>query len=196
MTIEILHSFYQRMMPLFTPQAERFLDAVQPARLQDLSFRYTFSVPAMIKISHIIEDAAIYTRRAADLHASFQYLSRIKPQLARYQQVAVNAHGLWLYYDNDTDDSELHKFLQSPYVTGIETTGTPLVNYWFVVAYGGGVHMTLLAQEIRSLQGDERYYEGFYTFQADTAFQILSILHQIYPTTVSQPLPPDMESRR
>lgn len=78
-------------------------------------------------------------------------------------------------------------------VTTVDTGGTPLVNYWFVVAYGGGVCMSLLAQEIPALSGEsgERYYEGFYTFRADTAYQILSILNGIYPDQVPAPQPPE-----
>lgn len=192
----ILQTFYNRMMPLFTPQAERILDSVQPTALQDLAFRYTFSVDAMTKISHIIEDAVIHTPRTAVLHASFQYLSRIAPQQARYQQVAQAAEGLWLYYALDTNPAQAASLLNMPRVFSIDTADTPLVNYWFVVAYGGGVHMTLLAQEIPSLSGHERYYEGFYTFEADAAYQILHILHQIYPVTVPLPLPPDLEHYR
>ncbi len=196
MKTAILHTFYNRMMPLFTPQAERILDSVQPAALQDLAFRYTFSVDAMVKISHIIEDAVIHTPRTAVLHASFQYLSRIVPQQARYQQVAQAAEGLWLYYAADSDPAQISALLKTPRVFSIDTTDTPLVHYWYVVAYGGGVHMTLLAQEIPSLGGKERYYEGFYTFEADAAYQILHILHQIYPAEVPLPLPPDLEHYR
>ncbi len=196
MNTTILQTFYNRMMPLFTPQAERILDSVQPAVLQDLAFRYTFSVEAMIKISHIIEDAVIQTPRTAVLHASFQYLSRIVPQQARYQQVAQTAEGLWLYYAADADPATAVSLLSMPRVFTIDTADTPLVNYWFVVAYGGGIHMTLLAQEIPSLSGHERYYEGFYTFEADAAYQILHILHQIYPKDVPLPLPPDLEHYR
>ncbi len=164
--------------------------------LQDLAFRYTFSVDAMTKISHIIEDAVIHTPRTAVLHASFQYLSRIVPQQARYQEVAQAAEGLWLYYAADSDPAQADALLKMPRVFSIDTADTPLVNYWFVVAYGGGVHMTLLAQEIPSLSGRERYYEGFYTFEADAAYQILYILHQIYPAIVPLPLPPDLEHYR
>ncbi|HRQ38630.1 MAG TPA: DICT sensory domain-containing protein [Chloroflexota bacterium] len=196
MSINILQTFYNRMMPLFTPQAERILDSVQPTALQDLAFRYTFSVDAMTKISHIIEDAVIQTPRTAVLHASFQYLSRITPQQARYRQVAQAAEGLWLYYAADADPAQADTLLKMPRVFSIDTADTPLVNYWFVVAYGGGVHMTLLAQEILSLSGHERYYEGFYTFEADAAYQILHILHQIYPAKVPLPLPPDLEHYR
>ena len=104
MSVEILQTFHQRMMPLFTPQAERLLDQLAPDSLNEIAFRYTFSVDAMTKISHIIEDAAIHTTFPADLHASFNYLSRIKNQLPRYQEVALRANGLWLYSEEDTTD--------------------------------------------------------------------------------------------
>ncbi len=192
MSIEIMQTFYQRMMPLFRPQAEKLVDGLEPQQLNSLAFRYTFSVEAMTKISHIIEDAVIATPRAADLHASFQYLSRLEPQENKYLSVASYARGLWLYYEPDVPETRFAALLNHATVTGINTEGTPLANYWLVVAYGEGVHMSLLAQEIPSMGSDERYYEGFYTFEADTAYQILSILHKIYPTQVPQPAPPEL----
>ncbi len=192
MSVEILQTFHQRMMPLFTPQAEKLVDQLSSDTLNEIAFRYTFSVDAMTKISHIIEDAAINTMLPADLHASFQYLSRLKGQLKRYRQVASRANGLWLYSEVDTKNDELLQFITSPRVTHIDTSGTPLVNYWYVVAYGNGIHMSLLAQEIPAMSGDERYYEGFYTFKADVAYQLISILHQIYPQQVPAPMPLDL----
>ncbi len=191
MSSEIIQTFYQRMMPLFKPQAEKLLDNIDTETLNNLAFRYTFSVEAMTKISHIIEDAVISTPRSADLHASFQYLSRLSPQQARYTTLASYARGLWLYYESDLPKTELRSLFSHANVTGIDTQGTPLVDYWLVVAYGEGVHMSLLAQEIPAMSGNERYYEGFYTFQADTAYQILAILHQIYPGSTPAPRPPE-----
>lgn len=186
----ILQTFYNRMMPLFTPQAERVLENMPTQAFNEMAFRYTFSVAAMTKISYIIEDSVQQTPLAADFHASFQYLSRVLPQQQRYKRVAQTARGLWLYCKSDIDPYPLRDLLTMPQVININTDGTPLLNYWFVVAYGEGIHMTLLAQEISALHGSERYYEGFYTFQPDTAFQVLSILHQIYPVVIPQPQPP------
>ena len=179
------------MMPLFRPQAEKIVDHLDPDKLNQLAFRYTFSVEAMTKISHIIEDAVISTPRSADLHASFQYLSRLAPQQVKYRSIASYARGLWLYYETDIPETNFRSLLNHPTVTGIDTHGTPLVDYWLVVAYGEGMHMSLVAQEIPSMSGNERYYEGFYTFQAETAYQILAILHQIYPGSTPVPTPPE-----
>ncbi|MCB8983943.1 MAG: hypothetical protein H6659_08970 [Ardenticatenaceae bacterium] len=192
MANDIIQTFYQRMMPLFQPQAEKLLDNIDPQKLNKLAFRYTFSVEAMTKISHIIEDAVIGTPRSAALHASFQYLSRIAPQQARYTNIASYAQGIWLYYEADLPEASFSTLLKHRNVSGIDTQGTPLVDYWLVVAYGEGIHMSLLAQEIPSLSGAGRYYEGFYTFQADTAYQILAILHQIYPDSTPAPQQPEL----
>ncbi len=190
-SIEILQSFYQRMMPIFPPQAERILDSVEKAAFNEMAFRYTFSVEAMTKISHIIEDAAIESQRACDFHASFQYLSRLDPQRDQYQAIVDSGKNLWLYYEPDVEaSSAVSNLLRHKNVRIIETTETPLVNYWFVVAYGDELSMTLLAYEVPALSGSERYYEGFYTFEADTAYQVLSILHRIFPDRVPRPVPP------
>jgi len=147
MNNEILQTFYQRMLPLFPPQAEKFLTTARPEIWKSRSFRYTFSVPAMIKISHIIEDTVIANRRAATLHVSFQHLSRLLPQKARYQRVAKAAQGLWLYGSCDLAEAELASL---PRTTVIDTSNTLLLKYWFVVAYGAGVGMSQLAEEVCS----------------------------------------------
>ena len=188
MTNQVLQTFYHRMLPLYTPQAEKFITTVEPAALNRVSFRYTFSVEAMIHISHIIEDAVINTPRVAVLHASFQYLSRLAPQKARYEQVADAALGLWLYGVNDTADLAIASL---PRTTFVNTAETILTRYWYVVAYGAGIGMSLLAEEVPSLTGQDRYYEGFYTFEPDVAYQIIRILHQNYPALVPQPLSPE-----
>src|SRR5262245_30459836 len=97
MSNQILHAFHHRMMPLFTPQAEKFVHTIKPETLNRVAFRYTFSIEAMVKISHIIEDTALANASTADLHVSFQYLSRIRPQENRYRKLAERVHGLWLY---------------------------------------------------------------------------------------------------
>lgn len=188
MTNQILQTFYHRMLPLYTPQAEKFVTRTNPEAFNRVSFRYTFSVAAMTHISHIIEDAVINTPRTAGLHASFQYLSRLTPQKARYRRIADTALGVWLYGINDRPDPNLAAW---PRTTLIDTTDSLLVRYWFVVAYGPGIGMSLLAEEVPSLTGEDRYYEGFYTFEPDVAYQINRILHQSYPALVPPPLSPE-----
>jgi DICT domain-containing protein len=188
MTNQILQTFYQRMLPLYTPQAEKFLKTAPAETLNRVAFRYTFSVAAMIQISRIIEDAVLANPRTAVVHVSFQRMSRLLPQQARYQQVGNAALGMWFYGANDVAPDT---FATLPRTTLIDTTDTQLLNYWFVIAYGAGVGMTLLAEEVPSLTGADRYYEGFYTFEPDVAYQVVRILHQSYPNQVAQPLSPE-----
>jgi hypothetical protein len=188
MTNQILQTFYHRMLPLYTPQAEKFLKTAESGVLNRISFRYTFSVGAMIQISRIIEDAVIATPRTAILHISFQEISRLLPQRTRYQQVAEAALGIWFYGENDVGSAS---FRPLPRTTIIDTANTVLTHYWFVVAYGPGIGMTLLAEEVASLTGTDRYYEGFYTFEPDVAYQVIKILHQSYPALVPSPLAPE-----
>jgi hypothetical protein len=132
---KIMETFYHRMLPMFTPQAERFLDNVSPEDISPSAFRYTFSVEAMVTISRIIENAIISIPRTAD---------------------------------------------------------TFLMRYWFVVAFGPGIGMSLLAEKISSLRGNERYYEGFFTFEPGIAYQLLAILHQNYSNDIILPISPEM----
>lgn len=189
MSSSIISNFHHRLLPLYAPRAEALLQNVRSDDLNHLNFRYIFTVDGMISISHIIEDAITNNPGVADAHVSFQYMSRFAPQAARYTKVAQASKGLWLYGAFDAELSPL------PNTTLIDTQNTALLDYWYVVAYGPGIHMTLLAEEITPedrIEGEARLYEGFYTFEPDTAYQLLSILHQSYPQDVPAPIPPEM----
>jgi hypothetical protein len=136
----------------------------------------------------LVGSRPIQKLRVTEFHASFQYLSRLQPQQAEYEQIAKAVKQLYLYYTPDIADKILGK---TPNVTHIDTTYTSLVDYWFVVIYGPGVSMSLLAEEVASLGGSDRYYEGFYTFESDVAYQIITILHRSYPTLIPKPLSPE-----
>ena len=186
---QILQTFYNRMMPLYTPQAEKFLDTAEVSKFSQISFRYTFSVEAMTKISRIIENAAISNPGVADVHVSFQQISRLLPQKEQYRDVSKAANGLWLYGELDISNEDLSFLTKS---TLVDTGDSLLTHYWFVVSYGPGVGMALLAEEVSALDGGDRYYEGFYTFEQDVAYQIIAILHQIYPEQVPAPKAPEL----
>ncbi|MEM7346661.1 MAG: DICT sensory domain-containing protein [Chloroflexota bacterium] len=188
MNNSILTNFYHRTLSLYTPQAESLLDQAPSELFKRVSFRYAFSVQAMIKISRVIEQAALDHPHEAQVHVSFQKLSRVVDQKEMYSQINKVAQGLWLYGINDTPKEQLD-FVSNAHL--IDTSGTILTNYWFVVAYGPGVGMALLAEEVPSLIGTGRYFEGFYTFEADIAYQLLTIMHQIYPDDVPKPLVPE-----
>jgi hypothetical protein len=189
MTRDILGSFFNRILPLFSPRTEAVLRDVTTDSLRQLNFRYIFTVDGMVTISHVIEDMINKNTGVADLHVSFQYFSRFADQQKRYEELARNATGLWLYGVEDVPPPQL------PRLTVVSTAGTPLENYWFVIAYGPGVHATLLAEEItpeNRLPHEPRMYEGFFTFEADTAFQILTLLNQMFPKQVAAPTAPDL----
>lgn len=186
---DILGSFFNRLLPLFPPRTEAVLKDMTTAALQELNFRYIFTVDGMTTISHIIEDMINKNKGVADLHVSFQFFSRFADQRERYEEVARNATGLWLY---GVDDATLPPLTR---LTAINVEGTPLENYWFVIAYGPGVSATLLAEEItpeNRLEHEPRMYEGFYTFEPNTAFQILTLLNQMFPRQAPIPISPDM----
>jgi DICT domain-containing protein len=186
---DILGNFYRRMLPLYQPRTEALLRRTTPDDLQHLTFRYIFTVNGMIEISHMIEGLVIANAGVSATHVSFQYFTRLPPQLDRYKLVAQASRVLWLYGVPDATLPVL------PNTTYINTTDTPLVNYWYVVAYGPGLSATLLAEEVtpaERLPGEPRMYEGFYTFEADTAFQVGAVLHQMFPEKVAAPVSPEL----
>jgi DICT domain-containing protein len=190
MQTDILSSFFQKNMPGFAPRAEAFLKSARASDLQSMNFRYIFTVNGMIEISHLIEDSIISTPGVAETHVSFQYFSRIAAQEPRYIKVADASKEMWLY---GIPDTLLPAFNRT---SGVDTTGTPLENYWFVIGYGPGFSMTLLAEEVvhgaPETTGEPRLYEGFYTFDANIAYKLLIVLHLMFPLQVAHPTMPEL----
>jgi len=186
---DILGNFYRRMLPLYQPRTEAVLRRTSPSDLQRLTFRYIFTVNGMTEISHMIEELITSTPNVADSHVSFQYFSRLLPQMDRYRLVAQSSKSLWLYGVSDATLPIL------PNTIYVNTAGTPLENYWYVIAYGPGISATLLAEELtpaERLPGEPRMYEGFYTFEPDTTYQVLAVLNQIFPERVPVPTAPEL----
>ena len=107
-------------------------------------------------MSHIIEDAVLDSPGEIDLLVSFQKMSRVRNQLTRYTNVAQAARRLVLAGKIDWQAPAW------PRVEVIDTAKDPMIDYWYVVAEGGGVYMALLAQEVADLAG-QRSYKGFFT---------------------------------
>lgn len=186
---DILSQFFGKLLPLFPPRSEAFLKSATVADLNRFNFRYIFSVDGMVEISHMIEDAIMSTPGIAQTHVSFQYFSRIAAQHDRYLQVAQASKGLWLYGIPDAPRPDFARAVV------VDTTGTPLEQYWFVIGYGPGFHMTLLAEEVspaERLSGEPRMYEGFYTFDPNFAYKVLNVLNQIFPDQVPAPTLPEL----
>ncbi|RME09741.1 MAG: hypothetical protein D6802_11205 [Ardenticatenia bacterium] len=175
----------ERLFRRFLEQLQIALPDTAPTDLTSESlsqaFRYTFDVNKMTVISHIIEDTAADHPRA-DLHVSFQYMSRFSDQAPRYHNLVRALNHLWLYAALDAPAPTL------PHTTIIDTGGSFLEAYWFVVAYGPGLSMTLLAKEI----GQSRRYEGIYAFDHNITYKVLNLLHMLYPGVVPAPLPPEL----
>ena len=186
---DILSNFFGKLMPMFPPRSEAFLKSATREDLQRVNFRYIFTVQGMVEISHLIEDAIMSSPGVSETHVSFQYFSRVADQSERYTRVAQASTGLWLY---GVPDAPLPEFART---VAVETTGTPLEHYWFVIAYGPGIHMTLLAEEVNPvdrLPGEPRMYEGFYTFDQNFAFKVLTVLHKLFPERVGEPTLPEL----
>ncbi|GAB4488186.1 MAG: hypothetical protein Fur0016_00250 [Anaerolineales bacterium] len=186
---DILSNFFGKLMPMFPPRSEAFLKSATREDLQRVNFRYIFTVNGMTEISHMIEDAVIVSPGVSSTHVSFQYFSRVADQAERYTRVAQASTGLWLY---GVPDAPLPEFAHT---VAVDTTGTPLENYWFVIAYGPAIHMTLLAEEVNPvdrLPAEPRMYEGFYTFDHNFAFKVLTVLHKLFPEQVGEPTLPEL----
>lgn len=187
---QVLESFYRDILAAYPPQGEKMLRHIPAESFRNLSFRYILSTEAMIEISQIIEDAVAQSRRTADLHVSFQYLSRFLPQLKRYRALAEGIAQGWIYGAPDIPDPSALPW--PPRMRWINIGEGPLVNYWFVIAYGPGLSMSLVAREIPGVFHKARYYEGFYTFEQGVAYQLILIFHMLFPNEIPLPIHPEM----
>jgi len=59
MTNQILETFYHQMLPLYRPQAEKFITTADAGAWNRVAFRYTFSVQAM---THIVVQKRFYRK--------------------------------------------------------------------------------------------------------------------------------------
>ncbi|MFN3309553.1 MAG: DICT sensory domain-containing protein [Anaerolineales bacterium] len=185
----LFFQFFQKSLPLFPPRLESIITDSDLDQLRGDRFRYTLSVDAMVLISHMIEDAAAQSMRPVQLHVCFQYLSRLQDQYERYSGLTSKLEGLWLYA---VSDDRLPNWKKT---TFIDLSGHPFVDYWFIIAYGAGVSMTLLAEEKKTelrQKITERVYEGLYTFDEQIAYKVLSLLHMNFPDKVPVPIPPEL----
>jgi hypothetical protein len=187
MNTEMLQTFHQEMLPLLTPQSEKLLDSLQPEQFQQIAFRFIFSAEAMARVSHIMQDMVAADSGQADLHLSFQPLLHLFPPGERYRQVVAAAKGVWLYGETGSNELEIPT---ETTVRLIDTGNTLLTRYWFVVAYGAGSGLSLLAEQVSALSGEDRYYEGFYSFEPEVAYQLVAILHHAFPDQVPLPAAP------
>ena len=166
-----LQSLIDNMLALVDEKPERELTQSRDV-VSFGSFSYTASVKAMELMSHIIEDAVIDSPGEIDLLVSFQKMSRVKNQLARYTRVAQSARRLVLAGEIDWQVPTW------PRVEVIDTANDPMIDYWYVVAEGGGVHMALLAQEISGVAG-QRNYKGFFTLDRAIARKVAATIQDL-----------------
>ncbi len=166
-----LQTLIDNMLALVDERPER--DLMQPPEVVRFgSFSYVASVKAMELMSHVIEDSVIDSPGEVELYVSFQKLSRVSNQLERYTRVAQAARRLVLAGEIDWQTPNW------PRVTVMNTLDDPMIDYWFVVADGGGVHMALLAQEVTSGAGQRRY-KGFFTLDRAIARKVAVTIREL-----------------
>ena len=167
----VLQTLINSMLALVDEKLER--DLMQPPEVVRFgSFSYVASVKAMEMMSHIIEDSVIDSPGEVDLYVSFQKMSRVSNQLERYTQVAYAARRLVLAGEIDWHAPDW------PRLTVLDTLGDPMIDYWFVVADGGGIHMALLAQEISNGDGQRRY-KGFFALDRAIAHKVAVTIREL-----------------
>ena len=146
------------------------------------AFFYT-SVRQMNLISHALEERVIADRLQAEVHAGFQRLSLMLPQLGRYRALLERADHVCIYgLDDRKTDSPLLA-LKHPrliYLPIEPAMQTGLERFWFVAVISARLQTALVAQQaggdLWSRQQTQRTYTGLWTFDPLLVQQIVTIL--------------------
>ncbi len=129
---------------------------------RDMSF-YTYS-PALLMVSHVIEDEFVQRQLAQPFYAAFQYFSRVRPQEARYRAILRHAPRVVVF---GLADAPLWPESRLEGAAIDLRLGTGMERFWCVATMGPDWNTAMLAEHVA---GDftgslsRRQYQGFWTF--------------------------------
>lgn len=127
---------------------------------------------AMSLISAEIENATLLDNAENRIFSSFQRMSRFKPQIKRYTQMAANADTVYVFGVPDTTDLP---HIPNLYYVPIAPTDQ-LAKEWFLVSYGPQYYSSLVTEELTDIDDPDhlREFRGLWTFE----LTMVSILHE------------------
>ncbi len=166
-----LHTLIENMLTVVETKPETDITKLRPEIVRFESFSYVASIKAMEMMSHIIEDSVLDMPGVVDFMVSFQLMSRLKNQLDRYSQLASASRTMLLLGETDWQIPETWTRTKV-----IDTKNHPMQDYWFVVADGAGVGMSLLAQQIAD---KPRRYRGFFTFDRGISHKVNTTIRSL-----------------
>ena len=112
----------------------------------DLAGEYqSYSKPAMIVLSHAIEDALLHAEPGGLLLTGFQRLSLLLPELDRYRALAGRVAAIHVW---GLPDADLSAELPANLYVHPVPPADPLLRSWFVVAYAPDFWSALLAEDV------------------------------------------------
>ena len=120
----------------------------------------SYSRQTMVLLSHAIEEPFERGEVSGILLAGFQRISLALPALNRYRRIAAHAEVVHIWACRDVP---LPSDLPPNLIVHELGADDPLAQTWFVVAYEGGFHSALLAEEIPSAAGARRTFHGGWT---------------------------------
>jgi len=129
----------------------------------ELSDAYqTYSKPALVVLSHAVEDASSKATPGGVHLASFQHLTHFRHEVDRYREIArrVEAVHIWGSADPNLPDDlprNLHVHVVPP--------GDPMLRAWFAVTFAPDFWGALITEDLSGLEGVDpsRRYRGGWT---------------------------------
>ena len=176
-----LEQFCQQTAFQFPRESDSTLQHLEADVLLRSSFRTMFRPSTISHLSDLIEEVIVSGDGITEVHASFVSFEGFTERAYRYAEIAVTVMGLWVYAPCAVEQNVM------PRSAFINTSGTPLSNFWWIIARGPSRSMCLFAEQIPCDCPERRQYRGFYTTADQTAVDALNLLHAALPDQVPEP---------
>lgn len=177
----VFQEFCQQTSFQFPRESDSTLQNLDADVLLHSNFRTMFRPATICHLSDLIEEAIVNGAGITEVHASFVSYEGFTERAYRYAEIAVTVMGLWVYAPCVVTLNVM------PRSAFINTTGTPLSDYWWIIARGPSRSMCLFAEQIPCDCPDRQQYRGFYTTADQTAIDALKLLHAALPDEVPEP---------
>lgn len=137
-----------------------------------LNHRRTMSL-----ISYEIENASLVDHAQSIIFSGFQRFSSFIPQAKRYERLARQSKGIYVFGIDDADPPEIPNLTYVPL-----TRHHQLAKEWFLVSYGKEYCSALATEELTDMDDpdDTRMFKGIWTFD----LQFTSLLYEWLAGTV------------
>ncbi len=123
----------------------------------DGEYHFTTSIETLLMISKVIEDSLKLHKKKCTLYSGFQELSKFEEHRKKYTELANNADQIYVV---GIEDQSVKKIADNVHI--LARNADLVRENWISIIRGRDIHISLIAEEVPSMNHHERYV-GFYT---------------------------------